>query len=206
MLLAVLTQQLGLFSLASSSVDSQIALFFRAHLTSHFAVVLEALTLLGAPLCISSLTVVSGITFAARRAWRSFAALLLIVPMGSLMAEGIKLVVQRPRPFTSGPDGEWGGYSFPSGHTIAAMLTYGFLVCAILPIIGSKRARQALMLLAGVLVVAVGFSRIALGAHYLTDVLASIVLGSIWICLCTFGISRAFPTKLSIDENLSGSP
>jgi undecaprenyl-diphosphatase len=202
MLLPGLTESNALFPLASSGLDSQIALFFRAHLTTSSTVYLELLTLLGAPLCVAPLTVASGVTLAFRRAWRSFVALLLIVPIGSLLGEGIKLVVHRQRPFISGPAGVWGGYSFPSGHTIAAMLLYGFLACAIVPITRSKLIRQIVFFLAAALILAVAFSRIALGAHYLTDVLASIVIGSAWISVCTFCVGRAFPRKFAIDQNL----
>ncbi|PYL02940.1 MAG: hypothetical protein DME32_05230 [Verrucomicrobia bacterium] len=74
-----------------------------------------------------------------------------------LLNELLKLAVHRHRPFLDGWFVDWSGYSFASGHTIGA---------------------------AAMLVMLVGFSRIALGAHYLSDVIAAIFLGSVWLMIC----------------------
>src|SRR5207249_7588174 len=76
------------------------------------------------------------------------------------------------------------GYSFASGHTIGATLLYGQLALFIVPAIKTRHWRRLIFVMAGALVVLVGFSRIALGAHYLTDVLAAIVFGILWLAFC----------------------
>jgi len=63
-------------------------------------------------------------------------------------------------------------------------LLYGQLLLFVLPVIKSKRRQRLAILFAAMLVVLVGFSRIALGAHYLSDVIAAIFLGSVWLMIC----------------------
>ncbi|MCP4993344.1 MAG: phosphatase PAP2 family protein [Gammaproteobacteria bacterium] len=92
----------------------------------------------------------------------------------------IKALLQIPRPEIVAQIPS--DYSFPSGHTLAALLLYGFL--AIIMARGMKPAwRWAPYTLAGVIVVLVGFSRLYLGVHWLSDVLGSLLLGGIWLTL-----------------------
>ena len=110
--------------------------------------------------------------------------LIIAVPGGMLLNECVKLLVHRHRPFVDGPFVDWSGYSFASGHTMGATLLYGQLLLFLLPLLNGRRLRFACVLGAASLVVLVGFSRIALGAHFLTDVLAGIVFGIVWLMLC----------------------
>jgi undecaprenyl-diphosphatase len=97
--------------------------------------------------------------------------------------------VHRHRPFVDGWFVDWSGYSFASGHTIGATLLYGQLLLFLLPLIQSRHWQKLAILFAAVLVMLVGFSRVALGAHYLSDVLAAIFLGILWLMICAL-VSR----------------
>jgi len=92
--------------------------------------------------------------------------------------------VHRHRPFVDGWFVDWSGYSFASGHTIGATLLYGQLALFLIPMIKSRRGRMLVFSAATFVVVLVGFSRIALGAHYFTDVLGGMFLGASWLTLC----------------------
>jgi undecaprenyl-diphosphatase len=92
--------------------------------------------------------------------------------------------VHRNRPFVEGAFVDWSGYSFASGHTIGATLLYGQLLLFVLPSLKARHLRLLCIFSAGSLVLLVGFTRIALGAHFLTDVLAAILFGIIWLALC----------------------
>jgi membrane-associated phospholipid phosphatase len=81
---------------------------------------------------------------------------------------------------------DWSGYSFASGHTIGATLLYGQIALFIFPVIKSGRGRVLVFSAAMLMVALVGFSRIALGAHYLTDVLAGVFFGMVWLTICLF--------------------
>ena len=101
-----------------------------------------------------------------------------------LLNEMVKLLVHRHRPYVDGAFVDWSGYSFASGHTIGATLLYGQLALFILPLIKRRHRRALVIATTTVLILLVGFSRIALGAHYLTDVLAAIFFGSFWLMFC----------------------
>ncbi len=119
-----------------------------------------------------------------KRWWPSLVTLIVAVPGGMLLNEWVKILVHRHRPFLEGPFVDWSGYSFASGHTIGATLLYGQLALFVLPAMKTRRMRALTISMATLLVILVGFSRIALGAHYLTDVLAGIVLGLAWLSFC----------------------
>lgn len=89
---------------------------------------------------------------------------------------GFKLLFARPRPEVFPPLGPESGYSFPSGHTIAAVAVYGSLAVLLW-----RRGHRGWALLSALWIPLVGFSRIYLGAHYPSDVVASLALGTIWL-------------------------
>src|SRR3984893_14339964 len=166
--------------------DHQFAAWFHAHLTQTFVTVLRALCEPGSSEGIGVVLFFAVLFFVWKRWWPSLATLIVAVPGGMLLNELVKMLVHRPRPFVAGQFVDWSGYSFASGHTIGATLLYGQLALFIVPSIKSRRWRVLVLTTAGLFVLLVGFSRIALGAHYLTDVLAAIFFGMIWLALCLF--------------------
>src|SRR5438876_11769838 len=97
--------------------------------------------------------------------WRSLLALVVALPGCMLLNELVKMLVHRPRPFVAGQFVDWSGYSFASGHTIGATLLYGQLALFIVPSIKARRWRTLTLAGAILIVLLVGFSRIASGAH-----------------------------------------
>jgi membrane-associated phospholipid phosphatase len=75
------------------------------------------------------------------------------------------------------------GYSFPSGHTMAATLLYGLLAVFIVISLETWRWRVGVVLGAIVMILLIGFSRVYLGAHYLSDVLGAAAMGLAWLTL-----------------------
>lgn len=122
--------------------------------------------------------------FVFKRWWASLLTMIIAVPGGMLLNEWVKLLVHRHRPFVDGWFVDWSGYSFASGHTIGATLLYGQIALFMIPVIKSRRARAFVFSAAIFVVMLVGFSRIALGAHYFTDVLAGMFLGTSWLTIC----------------------
>jgi undecaprenyl-diphosphatase len=166
------------------SADHGIATWFHQRLTPVFVSVLRAFTEFGSSEWIGVILFVIVLFFAWKRWWLSLVTLVIAVPGGMLLNEWVKILVHRQRPFVDGPFVDWSGYSFASGHTIGATLLYGQLLLFILPALKARHWRL-LCIFSGIsLVFLVGFSRIALGAHFLTDVLAAIFFGIIWLGLC----------------------
>jgi len=167
-----------------AGADHQIAGWFHAHLSQAFVNILRVLSEPGAAEWIGVVLFVAAILLVWKRAWPALATIIIAVPGGMLLNELLKLAVHRHRPFLDGWFVDWSGYSFASGHTIGATLLYGQLLLFVLPVIKSKRRQRLAILFAAMLVMLVGFSRIALGAHYLSDVIAAIFLGSVWLMIC----------------------
>ncbi len=105
------------------------------------------------------------------------AAVPIAAGVGGAIELLVKHVVQRPRPLTAGLTGE-GGYGFPSGHTtgFTALVVAIVAVLAILGLGGGDRLRWRLW--AGAAALAVGVSRIVVGAHWATDVVGGLLLGT----------------------------
>ncbi len=150
--------------------DHEVAGWFHAHLTRTFVSVLRGFTEFGSGEWIGAVLFFVALYFVWKKWWPSLVTLIIAVPGGMLLNEWLKILVHRHRPFVDGPFVDWSGYSFASGHTIAATLLYGQLLLFVLPVLKARHL--------------VGFSRIALGAHFLTDVLAAIIFGIIWLMVC----------------------
>ena len=97
--------------------------------------------------------------------------------------------MDRDRPTLDPPVATAGGFSFPSGHAAASTVTYGAVTLALLPAVPGRRARRATVVAVVVLVAAIGASRLALGVHYVTDVLGGFALGSAWLAASTAAFS-----------------
>jgi len=164
--------------------DHELAGWFHERLTPAFVAVLHAFTDFGSGEWIGIIVSVLVLFFAWKRWWPSLVTLIVAVPGGMLLNEWVKVLVHRQRPFLDGPFVDWSGYSFASGHTIGATLLYGQLLLFILPCLKSRHWRLISVFGTACLIALVGFSRIALGAHFLTDVLAAIFFGIIWLALC----------------------
>ena len=164
--------------------DHELATWFHERLTPAFVSVLRAFTDFGSGEWIGLILFAVVLFFVWKRWWPSLVTLIVAVPGGMLLNEWMKVVVHRQRPFVDGPFVDWSGYSFASGHTIGATLLYGQLLLFILPALKARHWRLLSIFSAVSLVALVGFSRIALGAHFLTDVLAAIVFGVLWLVFC----------------------
>jgi membrane-associated phospholipid phosphatase len=164
--------------------DHGLANWFHARLTDHFVTFLRALSEPGSAQWIGVVVGIGVVFFAWKRNWVSLVTFVVAVPGGMLLNELIKILVHRPRPFVAGPFVDWAGYSFASGHTIGATLLYGQIALFLVPMLKARRWRTMTKCSVVLLVVLVGFSRIALGAHYLSDVLAAMALGSAWLTIC----------------------
>ncbi|MBQ0078789.1 MAG: phosphatase PAP2 family protein, partial [Eubacterium sp.] len=75
------------------------------------------------------------------------------------------------------------GYSFASGHSITSMFMYGTLIYLLCKYMENKKAKNVLVTLCAIMLVTVGMSRVYLGVHYPTDVLAGWGLGVVAICV-----------------------
>ncbi len=112
--------------------------------------------------------------------WRRAAIWLAVTLAGALVLEvTLKGAFHRPRPipfFGSTPL----SYSFPSGHALFSFCFYGVLAGLLAGRIRSRPGRILVWVLAAILVLAIGLSRIYLGVHTPSDVIAGYLTGTIW--------------------------
>lgn len=147
---------------------------------------------------------------------RDFSALILFFGMagGELFALLAKKIFARPRPLPLFPGLDTIGASFPSGHAFSALLFYGLVVYFLIGTTRNWRARIVLVFLGSFVVLLVGFSRVYLGVHWTSDVLAGFTLAALWltflITLCEtrfryggFGLQRGWrPFKFTLRTRL----
>ena len=108
----------------------------------------------------------------------------------SLANKGIKAIVMRPRPDQAMFLIEQGGWSFPSGHSITSMFFYGMTIWLIRRNVTDPRLADILTVLLAIPMVLIGVSRVYLGVHYPTDVLAGWCLGVLVIAAMAEIIKR----------------
>ncbi|WP_064091283.1 phosphatase PAP2 family protein [Rossellomorea aquimaris] len=79
---------------------------------------------------------------------------------------------------------EQGGYSFPSGHSMGSFIFYGALAFILFRALDHKRYKWASVVFVCTLVLLIGLSRVYLGVHYPSDILAGFTAGGAWLTLC----------------------
>ncbi|HVF13902.1 MAG TPA: phosphatase PAP2 family protein [Acidimicrobiales bacterium] len=149
---------------------------------------LKVITDLGGPVVLWIVSIVAVVVL--MRAGRTRLALFIAVTalFGSLLDTAVKVLVDRPRPVLLDPVHTAHGKSFPSGHTMSSTVVYGSLLLAFLPGV-ARRWRPLLIGATASLVLAIGFTRLALGVHFLSDVVGGLVLGVAWLAVSTAAFS-----------------
>lgn len=124
--------------------------------------------------------------------WRRLPRLALFVVVtlvgSSVLNALVKLAVDRSRPVLPDPVAHANGMSFPSGHAQSATVAAAVLLLVFLPALRGAW-RPFAVAVAVAYVAAVGFARVALGVHYVSDVLAGYVLGAAWVAAMTAAFS-----------------
>jgi undecaprenyl-diphosphatase len=145
--------------------------------------------------------VVLGIYFLCKRYWRELVMLCSCFGVSAIIFRVSSLAFDRHRPVFETPIWHMKVIpGFPSGHAIAAVCSYGLLLYLFVPRLKS-RARQA-WLIVGVLLVCVYvlFSRLFVGDHFLTDIVAGLGIGLAWSGLANTTVELLFRKKKRVEE------
>ncbi len=113
---------------------------------------------------------------------------LVSVVSGMVLSQAIKWAYARPRPELVPHGMETYSASFPSGHSMMAAVVYLTLGALLARHQAQPRMKVYVLVVAGLLTVLVGISRVYLGVHWPTDVLAGWCLGAAWAILCWFAM------------------
>ncbi len=168
--------------------DGAAAEFGAENATDTTSTILRAITDLGGTTGIIVVTLAAGAWGLWRwRTWNVPAFLVVVAAGQALLNNGLKLIVDRERPEIFQLAGH-AGSSFPSGHSAAAAATW----LAVALVLGRGRSRRTQAMLAGAAVliaVAVAATRVLLGVHWLTDVIAGVLVGWGWfiVAAAVFG-------------------
>lgn len=170
-------------------VDLQVAHWFHLHARPGLTRFVLALTHLHGIAGILLWTAIFAAYLIRQKKYYWLLSLLLCVPPGMMLNALMKEIFQRARPSFEDPLLTLSTYSFPSGHTAGTTLFYGMLASYLFWHATGAMRRVAIIVLAVMMVALVGVSRIYLGVHYLSDVLAAIAAGCAWLALCLTGVS-----------------
>jgi undecaprenyl-diphosphatase len=168
----------------------------------HATTILHAITQLGSPLFLLPMTIVFALTFLHLRRIRG-AILLTVTMLGvTVLNQLLKSFFQRPRPLPFFGLTMPASYSFPSGHSLAAFCFYGALAALVTARLRSRVLSAVVWAAAIVIIIAVGFSRLYLGVHYLSDIVGGYATGFVWV-LTVASADRVFRRA---DERGSKTP
>jgi len=174
--------------------DLQVLVWLHTHGNPVFSGFLLAITQLHSTIGISVFTLILGIVLARRHKWYWVLALGLSVGGGMLLNVILKLIFHRNRPVWDDPLITLASNSFPSGHAAGATLFYGFFAVYVVSHMKEVWLRVVCVVVSVLMVALVAFSRMYLGVHYLSDVLAAISISTAWLVLVLWGV-RTYSNK-----------
>jgi undecaprenyl-diphosphatase len=165
--------------------------------------IMRGLSFAGSTIALSVGTIFVVVRFAMRK-WKREAILFALTMAGAgLLNITLKLAFKRPRPVPffnlSRPE----TYSFPSGHSLTSAVFFGALAAILTARTKSKRLSMAIWIVSVGMFLLIGLSRIYLGVHYTTDVIAGFLAALIWILVVRFvemGLVRRRRRKLAADS------
>jgi undecaprenyl-diphosphatase len=168
--------------------DLQVSVWLHTHGSPVFTAFLLAITELHSTIGVTIMAGLVGFIL-----WRQghhywTLSLGLAVPGGMLVNTLLKLAFNRTRPVWDDPILTLSSASFPSGHAAGATLFYGFLAAYMMWNMKKAWPRVIVGLGCLLMVALVGFSRIYLGVHYLSDVLAAMSISTVWLIICLISV------------------
>jgi membrane-associated phospholipid phosphatase len=182
LLLAQALVVIGIETGALTGLDGPALGWFVAHRSgwaTGFAIVLAAL---GGTAALAVLTVTAMLVLVYLGQWRRALLLGGTAAGAGLLVQGFKELYQRHRPPKPDQVIHYSGYALPSGHSLGSLVVFGVLTATLVPAL--RGASRAWLLLGAVaLVLLVGWSRVYLAAHWMTDVLTGWLLGGAWLAL-----------------------
>ena len=172
-------------------LDDRILLWLNSHSTPFIDNVALQVTAVGNGLTVVVIGLIACAFLWAIRERVGVLLLVIAVAGGDMFNRLLKEVFGRPRPelfVLETPYARPVSASFPSGHATASMVLYLVLAYLLVRLGGKGVFRWIVIAVSGVLIVLIGVSRMYLGVHYPSDVLAGYVFGFVWAAFCAFGI------------------
>jgi membrane-associated phospholipid phosphatase len=166
------------------SVDQTVATAIHGLMTPALTTFFLVVTALGSMEAIALVSLGGAVVFGVWRRWLLFGTWVIAAGGSVLLILLLKALFARPRPYFEQPLLLETYYSFPSGHAMEAVVLYGMLAYFAVLALRTWRARAAVVLGTSLLVLLIGFSRMYLGVHYFSDVVAGFAAGGVWLSTC----------------------
>ncbi|SFS06757.1 undecaprenyl-diphosphatase [Granulicella pectinivorans] len=162
-------------------IDRGILAWIHARDTPWLTALAKTLSFIGSPMTLIPVIVIASAVLWMRDFRRDALLVLMSMGGGGLLDTVLKLHYRRTR-----PDVPWAfvherSFSFPSGHSVMAVVLYGVLTYLLMQYERAVWERVGLVAGSVVLISGIGLSRIYLGVHYPSDVLAGYVVGTVWV-------------------------
>ena len=142
---------------------------------------LHIVGILGSLEALALVSLLVAVVLLVQRCWSSLAAWLVAVLGGEALNLLLKDLFARPRPHFERPLLVETSYSFPSGQAMESLVVYGMLAYFAVLTFRGRGKRAGSVVGAAVLVILIGFSRVYLGAHYVSDVIGGFAAGGAWL-------------------------
>lgn len=163
--------------------DEQLAQDLHSSASEGWTSAFALLTLFGSEVVFLLALLVAGY-YALRRNWLKLVVWLAALGGGQLLNVALKAFFARERPTFANPLVVERFYSFPSGHAMLSMICYGLLAYFVLQRVRHNGLRALVLVLALVFIAMIGFSRLYLGVHFFSDVVAGYLAGGAWLFAC----------------------
>lgn len=171
-----------------------------------FTTFVQSFTLIGNAQGIIPLTmIIAGIFYYISRKWQVFLWIVFTILVGvGAVVNLIKHIIQRTRPSYLTHLVDQGGYSFPSGHATGAILAWGTLAFLTWYYFKDKYPKMMPYLIGFTffMVVAISASRLYLGVHYLSDIIAGWSIGATWLILCLNYFNLFIADKIALENEV----
>ncbi|MGP4039824.1 phosphatase PAP2 family protein [Gracilibacillus sp. D59] len=137
-------------------------------------------------LTIMSILVAVYLFFAKKSKWYSLFFSINMIGI-SLITQVLKLIIERERPELIAQYGGT-GFSFPSGHSTGSVAFYGFIMYLLWKKVSIKWLKWVSVSFFALVAFAIAFSRVVLGVHFFTDIVAGMSLGLTWLVICIIAL------------------
>jgi membrane-associated phospholipid phosphatase len=171
--------------------DHSLSASLHEHSTVDAVWIFQLVSDFGDPSTLTSISLLFLVVLAVTRHWRLFCLWTITLPGAGILNQFLKETLQRERPQLPNPWIAESGWSFPSGHAMCSLVIYGLLAYSICFLPTSHRLRLSFGFLTILLVFAIGVSRLYLGVHYFSDVMAGYLAATFWLILCITGDQAA---------------
>jgi membrane-associated phospholipid phosphatase len=159
----------------------------------------QLISLLGLQV-VYGVTIVLSIYYIIKRQWLRLGVWISAIAGGFLLNQLLKSLFDRPRPVFANPIVVELNASFPSGHAMMSVVTYGLLAYFLMKRIHSTRIRIIIVFASVLIAVLIGISRMTLGVHYFSDVIAGYFAGTIWLTICVTALEYISRRRNKIQE------